>query len=124
VTAGTYRDEDPDNALVLARAPTAALSAAGLLLGYGVAVASGSRGLGGLVLSAFGLACIAIWLHRDGRRTALVLTIAGLTAFVLSHVVALLIGAWPAVALAAAATATACWRLSDTRREHVVIVIG
>lgn len=95
---------------------TAPLAAAGLIAGYAVAVISGSRPLGGLVLAAFGLSCIAIWLGRDGRRTALVLTAAGMLAFALSHALGLLIGAWPAVLLSAVGMAAACWRLSDARR--------
>ncbi len=85
------------------------------MAGYGVAVASGSRPLGGLVMAAFGIVCIAVWLRRDGRRTAAILTGVGLVAFALSHVVAEVVGAWPAVALAAAVTAAASWSLSDSR---------
>ena len=96
--------------------PTAPIAATGLIAGYGVAVASGSRPLGGLVLAGLGLVCIAIWLERDGRRTAGQLTAIGLGAFALSHVLALAIGAWPAVLVAAAGTAVACQRLSDSRR--------
>jgi hypothetical protein len=81
-----------------------------------VAVASDSRPLGGAVLAGFGLTCVAIWLERDGRRTAGKLTAIGLGAFALSHVLALAIGAWPAVLVAAAGTAAACQRLSDSRR--------
>jgi hypothetical protein len=98
---------------------TAPIAAAGLIAGFGVAVASGSRPLGGVVLAAFGLWCIAIWLRRDGRRIASWLTGVGLLAFALSHVLGLVIGAWPAVLLAAAATAAACWRLSDVHRPGV-----
>jgi hypothetical protein len=54
-------------------------------------------------------------LRRDGRRTAVLLTIAGLVAFALSHVLALLVGAWPAVLIMAAAIAALCWRVSDGR---------
>jgi hypothetical protein len=95
------------------RISTAALAAAGLIAGYGVAVVTGSRPLGGLVLAAFGLACIAIWLRRDGPRIAGLLAVVGFVAFALSHVLGLLIGAWPSVLVAAAATAWACWRVSD-----------
>jgi hypothetical protein len=95
---------------------TAPISAAGLIAGYAVAVLSGSRALGGVVLACFGIACIAIWMRRDGARTAATLTAIGLLAFAMSHVVALLIGAWPAVLLAAAAVGIASWRLSDSRR--------
>jgi hypothetical protein len=101
---------------VLERLPTAPLAAAGLIAGYAVAVASGSRPLGGIVLALFGLGCVAIWLQRDGRRTATRLTLAGLAAFALSHVIALVIGAWPAVVLMSAVTFGACWVESDSRR--------
>ena len=99
----------------LTRLPTAALAATGLIAGFGVAVASGSRPLGGVVLVVFGCVCVAIWLRRDGARVALLLTGAGLLAFALSHVLGLLIGAWPAVLVVAAATAALCWRVSDSR---------
>jgi len=98
---------------------TAPISAAGLIAGFAVAVASGSRALGGVVLACCGLLCIAVWLRRDGRRIAVRLTVIGLLAFALSHVLGLLIGPWPAVLVAAAATATACWRLSDAYRPSV-----
>lgn len=96
--------------------PTAPLAAAGLIAGYGVAAASGSRPLGGAVLAGFGLTCMSIWLRRDGVRTTVILTGVGLSAFALSHVVALLTGPWPAVLLAAASAASASWALSDSRR--------
>ena len=95
---------------------TAPIAATGLIAGYGVAVASGSRPLGGLVLAACGLVCIAIWLGRDGGRTAALLALVGIVAFAVSHLLGLLIGSWPAVLVVAAATAYACWRLSDSRR--------
>jgi hypothetical protein len=43
------------------------------------------------------------------------LTIAGLLAFALSHVLGLIIGAWPSVLLTAAGTAALYWRASDSR---------
>jgi hypothetical protein len=98
------------------RAPTAPIAAIGLFAGFGVAVASGSRPLGGIVLALCGLCCIVVWLRRDGRRVALWLAVAGLVAFALSHVLGLVIGAWPAVAIVALATAGLCWRFSDSRR--------
>lgn len=99
--------------------PTAPLAAAGLIAGYGVAAASGSRPLGGAVLAGFGLACVLVWLRRDGTRATVILTGVGLAAFALSHVIALLTGPWPAVLLAAAAAGAASWRLSDSRRWSV-----
>ncbi len=99
------------------RIATAPIAATGLIAGFGVAIATGSRPLGGIVLLCCGLACVAIWLRRDGRRTAAWLTIAGLFAFAFSHVLGLLIGAWPAVLCVAAATGLLCWRVSDVRRD-------
>lgn len=104
---------------MLERVPTAPLAAGGLIVGYGVAVGSGSRPLGGAVMAAFGLPCIAIWLRRDGRRTAAELTAIGLVAFGFSHVLAKLIGPWPSVLLVSAVTAGACWRRSDARRPQL-----
>jgi hypothetical protein len=104
---------------VLDRLPTAPIAATALIAGYGVAVASGSRPLGGVVLALFGLVCVAIWARRDGRRTTVWLSVAGLGAFALSHVIALAIGAWPAVLVVAAVASAACWRVSDSRRPGV-----
>jgi hypothetical protein len=94
---------------------TAPLAAAGLVAGYAVAVASGSRPAGGVVLTAFGLTCAGIWLARDGARTAGALTGVGLGAFVASHLLGHVIGAWPAVLVCAGAAGAASWRLSDAR---------
>ena len=96
--------------------PTAPIAAGGLIAGFGVAVASGSRPLGGVVLAACGLTCLAVWRRRDSARTAVGLTVTGLGAFALSHVLADVIGAWPAVFAVSALTAAACWRWSDSRR--------
>jgi len=100
---------------VTERAPTSLLSAAGLIAGFGTAVATGSRPLGGAVLALFGLTCIYFWVRRDGTATAVRLTLVGLTAFVFSHILGLVIGAWPSVLLVSALTAWACWRWSDSK---------
>jgi hypothetical protein len=99
----------------LERVPTAPIAAAGLIAGFGVAVASGSRPLGGAVLAACGLACIAVWLRRDGTRVTAQLTATGLVAFAISHLLGRVIGAWPSVLVVSAVTAALCWRLSDSR---------
>ncbi len=100
------------------RVPTSVLAAAGLIAGFGVAVGTGSRPLGGVVIALFGLACISVWLQRDSRRTAVRLTGVGLAAFIVSHGLGLLIGAWPSVFIVSAVTAWACWRWSDS--HHAV----
>jgi hypothetical protein len=97
------------------RIPTFALSAAGLIAGFGVAVGTGSRPLGGVVIALFGLVCIWAWLKRDGRRTATWLTVWGLFMFAASHGLGLLIHPWPSVFLVSILTAYACWRYSDRR---------
>ena len=101
----------------MTRMATAPIAATGLITGFGVAAASGSRALGGLVLAVCGLTCIAIWLRRNGRRTAALLTLAELIAFGASHVLGVIVGAWPAVLLVAAVTGALCWRLSDARES-------
>jgi hypothetical protein len=99
----------------VAQLPTAPVAAASLIAGYGVASASGSRPLGGVVLLAGGAWCARAWLARSGAREALVLTSAGLAAFVLSHVLALAIGAWPSVLVCAGALAALAWLRADSR---------
>jgi hypothetical protein len=98
------------------RVPTAPIAAAGLVAGFGVAVGTGSRPLGGVVLAACGLACMAVWARRDGARVTATLTATGLIAFAVSHLLGRVIGAWPSVIVVSAVTAALCWRLSDARR--------
>jgi hypothetical protein len=103
-------------ALRLARpTPTAPVAGASLIAGYAVAAGTGSRPLGGVVLLLGGAWCIRAWLRRNDARTALLLACAGLAAFVLSHLLALAIGAWPAVLILAAAMATVAWLRADLR---------
>ena len=100
----------------LDRLATAPIAAAGLIAGFGVADVTGSRPLGGVVLAACGLTCIAVWRRRDGARVTAELTATGLAAFVLSHLLGGVIGAWPSVLVVSAVVAGLCWRLSDARR--------
>jgi hypothetical protein len=103
----------------LDRLPTAPLAAGGLIAGFGVAVATGSRPLGGVVLAACGVACIAVWARRDGTRVTVTLSATGLVAFAVSHLLGRVIGAWPSVIVVSAVTAGLCWWLSDSRRAGV-----
>ncbi len=106
----------PSLAARLERAPTAPIAAAGLIAGFGVAVGTGSRPLGGVVLAACGLTCMAIWARRDGARVTAALTATGLVAFAVSHLLGRVIGAWPSVLVVSAVTAALCWWLSDAQR--------
>jgi hypothetical protein len=108
----------PPRAATLARmhrTPTAPVAAASLIAGYAVAVGSGSRPLGGVVMAAGGLWCVREWARRNDARTAVELGLVSFASFVLSHVLARAIGAWPAVLSVAAATALAAWLRADTR---------
>jgi hypothetical protein len=101
------------------RTPTAPIAAGTLIVAYAVAVGTGSRPLGGVVLAIGGLWCIWTWLERHGKRTATILGCVGFAAFVLSHVLALAIGAWPSVLLVAAVVAVATWTQADARPVRV-----
>lgn len=100
--------------------PTAPLAAGCLIVGYAVAAGSGSRPLGGIVLLVGAVPCVRAWTLRRGPRTATVLTGVGLGALILSHLVALATGAWPAVLLSATVMGAAAWIYADTpaARQH------
>ena len=89
------------------------VACASLLLGFAVAQVTGVRSLGAIVLVAGCAWCGLRWLRVAGvARTALLVAIY-VGAFVLSHVVADALGAWPSVLLAAAATGVAAYLLAD-----------
>jgi hypothetical protein len=100
--------------------PTAPAAGGSFILGYAVVVGSGSRFIGGLVLLAGGIVCARLWLRRRGPRTAAALTGAALAMFVASHVLALLIGAWPAVLSTAAAMTTISWIYADAPTARAI----
>jgi|HubBroStandDraft_6_1064221.scaffolds.fasta_scaffold779783_2 hypothetical protein len=93
--------------------PTAPVAATSLIGGFAVAVSTGSRPLGGVVMAIGGLWCIQAWARRHGRRTALILGSVGFGAFVVSHLLGLVIGAWPSVLLVSAVVAVAAWTQAD-----------
>jgi hypothetical protein len=99
--------------------PTAPLAAGTLIAGYAVAASTDSRPLGGIVLLIGGLWCARVWMRRHSPRTAMTLVGVGLFAFVISHLLALAIGAWPAVLVVAAGMAVAAWTWADSRRVGV-----
>ncbi len=93
--------------------PTWPIAAGALLLGFAVAVASGSRPLGGVVLLLGGLACGLRWRVLLGLRGALALVGVFLAGFALAHPLGHAIGAWPAVLLVAAVVGATAWRVAD-----------
>lgn len=92
--------------------PSAAVAAASLVAGYGVARATGVRPLGGVVLAA-GWAVAAHHWQRKGPAALAGLSVAYLAAFGLSHPLAKKIGAWPSVLTVAAADAALTWAIAD-----------
>ena len=84
-----------------------------LLLGFAVAQATGVRPLGGIVLVAGCAWCALRWLRGAGPARTALLVVIYVGAFVLSHVVADALGAWPSVLLAAAVTGLAAYLLAD-----------
>jgi hypothetical protein len=97
--------------------PTAPFAAATFLASWAAVEASGSRALGGAVLLAGALALAVVWRARHGGAVAGRLLAVGLLAFVLSHALGLLVGAWPAVIVTAGAMGWVTWRLADSRRR-------
>ena len=95
--------------------PSGAVAALSLLVGYGAVDVTGQRALGGVVLLAGAVVCAWLWQRAAGTRTAAVLLLAYAAAFVGSHLLADLIGAWPAVLVVSAAMAALAWFLVDRR---------
>lgn len=108
----------------MTRMPTAPIAAGSLIAGFAVAVGTGSRPLGGVVLAAGGLWCIQTWRRRHGTRTAVILGCVGFGAFVISHLLALAIGAWPSVLLVSTVVALVVWTQADARLSRVTSVDG
>jgi hypothetical protein len=84
-----------------------------LVLGFAVAQATGVRPLGGIVLIAGCGWCALRWLRTAGPARAAALVAVYLGSFVLSHVVADALSAWPSVLLAAAIIGVAAYVLAD-----------
>ncbi len=94
--------------------PTAAVAPLSLLAGFGVAQLSGVRALGGLVLVLAVAWCAVRWTRRS-RLVAVALVGLYLAAFVGSHLLARVIGAWPSVLLVAAVVGAAVVALDRDR---------
>ncbi|WP_078495903.1 hypothetical protein [Streptomyces sp. LaPpAH-108] len=99
----------------MARIPSAAIAAAGLVGGYGVARWTKKRPLGGVVLAAAGAAAARQWREQAGTAVAGGLTAAYVAAFAGSHPLAKKVGAWPSVFGVAGAVALASWAVADRR---------
>jgi len=93
--------------------PTWPVAAGSLVLGFGVAQATGIRPLGGIVLLAGACWCALRWRERAGAGVAVALVALYVAAFVASHLVADVLGTWGAVAFVAALVGLAAWALAD-----------
>lgn len=97
--------------------PTWPIAAGSLLLGFGVAEATGVRALGGLVLFAGALWCGLQWRRAHGLPRALALVAVFLAGFVVAHPLGDAIGSWPAVVLVAAIVGGVAWAAGDASRR-------
>ena len=108
--------------------PTALISAGSLIAGFAVAQLTGVRALGGAVLLVGAALCARTWLRTVGPAPTAALLVVFFGAFVLSHPLAKVIGAWPSVLVVSAVTAAAAWLVSDRRigadRAHSRIGAG
>ncbi len=93
--------------------PTWPVAAGSLVLGFGVAQATGVRPLGGLVLIAGAGWCALRWRERAGTGVAAGLVVLYVAAFVASHLIADRLGAWGSVALVAGVVGLTAWALAD-----------
>lgn len=89
-----------------------------LLLGFAVAQLTGVRPLGGIVLVAGCAWCALRWL-RVGRPRTIALVVIYVGGFVLSHVIADVLGTWPSVLLVAAVVGAAAYVLADSAAPRV-----
>ncbi len=100
---------------------TWSIAAGALLLGFGVAQASGVRALGGLVLFAGALWCGLRWRRAHGLPRALALVLVFLAGFVAAHPLGHLLGAWPAVVLVAAVVGAVCRRAGEAPAQQSAV---
>jgi hypothetical protein len=89
------------------------VAAGSLLLGFGVAQATGVRPLGGLVLVGAAAWCALRWRRTAGTARTVALVLVYFGGFVVAHLIADTFGAWGAVLLVAAVVGIATWVLAD-----------
>jgi hypothetical protein len=96
----------------MSRTPTAVLAAVTLVVAFAVAQLTDVRALGGLVLVA-GVVWCAVRARAAGWWRVAAVVVVGAVCFVASHLLADLLGAWPAVLLAAVVLGAATFALVD-----------
>lgn len=96
----------------MSRVPTAVIAALTLVVGFAVADLTGVRALGGVVLAAGVVWCVVRARSAGWWRVAAV-ALVGAVCFALSHPLGGVIGAWPAVLVAALVLGVATFALVD-----------
>jgi hypothetical protein len=91
-----------------------------LVVGFAVAQATGVRPLGGIVLVAGAGWCALRWRSTVGTAKTASLVGVYLACFVVSHLIAGTVGAWPAVAIVAAVTGLATLLVADIPASRAI----
>jgi hypothetical protein len=91
--------------------PTWPVAGLSLVLGFAVAEITGIRAVGGVVILCALAWCVPRW-HEIGRETQLLVFYIG--AFIASHLLGLLVTAWPAVAITAITVAAVTYRAENS----------
>ncbi len=94
------------------------VAAGSLLLGFGVAQATGVRPLGGIVLVAAAAWCALRWRRSAGAGRAAGLLLLYCGAFAVSHGIADTVGSWGAVLIVAAVVGAATWVVADAPQQR------
>lgn len=94
---------------------TAISAAAILIIGFSVAQVTGQRWLGGIILLLGGLWCAYEWFKLAGVVPMIVAGLVFIAAFIASHPLAKLIGAWQSVAVVSVVTAVVGYAVSKPR---------
>ncbi len=94
-----------------ARLLAAVLAAAGLVLGFAVAVLTGVRGLGAIPLIGLGLASAVILWRTAGPLRTIIVGVVYAAAFAVSHPLGDVIGSWASVVVVAAVTFVVAYAL-------------
>ena len=116
---GAPNDVGPGRRPLAFVAVTWPVASGSLLLGFAIAQLTGIRPLGGIVLVAGCAWCALRWLRGVGAARTAALVILYVGGFVVSHLIADTLGAWPSVLLVAAVVAAATYVLADSAPPRI-----